>query len=174
MAVVRNAVQDLGGTLSMHTEAGHGARFSMRLPLTLAIADALLVEAAGQRYALPQTVVREVLPVEKSAVVKLENNEVIPYRGGVLPLIRLRRLFGLAGRPGKRLHVLVLSASGCNVGLAVDRIVGQREIVVRTIADSLLKVPGVTGATELGDGRPILILDAQALIRLHEQQGQRK
>jgi two-component system chemotaxis sensor kinase CheA len=174
MAVVRNAVQDLGGTLAMHTEGGHGTRFSMRLPLTLAIADALLVEAAGQRYALPQAMVREVLPVEKSAVVKLENNEVISYRDGVLPLIRLRRLFGLTGRSGKRLHVLVLSATAGNIGLAVDRIVGQREIVIRSIADPMLKVPGITGATELGDGRPILILDAQALIRLHANQGQRK
>ena len=169
MAVVLNTVQGLGGTISLDTASGRGTRFTLRLPLTLAIADALLVEAAGQQYAVPQAAVREVLSAEASSVVKFENNEVIPYRGGILPIVRLRRVFRLNGGPENRFHVLVLT--GSEIGLVVDRIVGHREILIRAIADPELPIPGVTGATELGDGHPILILDTQVLIRLHAKQG---
>jgi len=108
--------------------------------------------------------VREVIEVEASSVRALEKNEIVSYRGGVLPLVRLSRLFGLEAAAGRSsFHVFVVGAGAGAVGLAVDRAVGQREVVVRGMNDPLVKVAGVAGATDLGDGRVVLILDVAAL-----------
>ncbi|MDT5272314.1 MAG: two-component system, chemotaxis family, sensor kinase CheA [Acidobacteriota bacterium] len=163
MDVVGSTVEELGGTLTLATEKDRGTRFTIELPLTLAIADALIVSVGGQRFAFPQTVVREVIEVEALAVRVLENNEIISYRGGVLPLVRLARLFGLEETHGRAFHVFVIGSGANAVGLVVDRAVGQREVVVRGLNDPLVKVAGVAGATDLGDGRVVLILDVAAL-----------
>jgi two-component system chemotaxis sensor kinase CheA len=163
MDVVCNTVEELGGTLRLATEKNRGTRFTIELPLTLAIAEALIATVGGQRFAFPQTVVREIIEVESSSVRVLENNEIVAYRGGVLPLVRLARLFGLAETRGDSFHVFVIGGGAGAVGLAVDRAVGQREVVVRGLTDPLVKVAGVAGATDLGDGRVVLILDVAAL-----------
>jgi two-component system chemotaxis sensor kinase CheA len=163
MDVVCSTVEELGGTLTLATGKNRGTRFTIELPLTLAIADALIAVAGGQRFAFPQTVVREVIEVEASSVRVLENNEIVSYRGGVLPLVRLARLFGLEETTARAFHVFVIGSGASAVGLAVDRAVGQREVVVRGLNDPLVKVAGVAGATDLGDGRVVLILDVAAL-----------
>jgi two-component system chemotaxis sensor kinase CheA len=163
MNVVRNTVVDLGGSLSLDTRRGRGTRFTIQLPLTLAITDALIVDAGGQRYAVPQSSVREVIEIDPATVTALENNEVIRYRGGVLPLLRLARLFGLKERSGRALYALVAVGGQNPVAIVVDRLSGQREIVVRTFTDPLIRIAGIAGATELGDGRVVLILDLPAL-----------
>jgi two-component system chemotaxis sensor kinase CheA len=163
MNVVRNTVVDLGGSLSRDTRRGRGTRFTIQLPLTLAITDALIVDAGGQRYAVPQSSVREVIEIDPATVTALENNEVIRYRGGVLPLLRLARLFGLKERSGRALYALVAVGGQNPVAIVVDRLSGQREIVVRTFTDPLIRIAGIAGATELGDGRVVLILDLPAL-----------
>ena len=163
MDVVCSTVEELGGTLTLTTEKTRGTRFTIELPLTLAIADALIASVGGQRFAFPQAVVREIIEVEASAVKVLENNEIISYRGGVLPLLRLARLFGLDEAAPGAFHVFVIGSGASAVGLAVDRAIGQREIVVRGLNDPLVKVRGVAGATDLGDGRVVLILDVAAL-----------
>lgn len=166
MAVVRSAIQELGGELSMATELGRGTGFRIELPLTLMIVDALLVEIGGQQMAVPQPVLREIIQVDASEVATLENNAIISYRSRVLPLISLRRLFGFPSVEASSLYVLVVGNDAQLAGLVVDRICGLREIVVKPITDPLLAVPGVSGATELGDGRISLILDASALVRV--------
>jgi len=163
MDVVGNTVKELGGTMTLATEKHRGTRFTIELPLTLAIADALIASVGDQRFAFPQTVVREIIEVEASAVKVLENNEIVSYRGGVLPLLRLARLFGLDETTPRAFHVFVIGSGASAVGLAVDRAIGQREIVVRGLNDPLVKVSGVAGATDLGDGRVVLILDVAAL-----------
>jgi two-component system, chemotaxis family, sensor kinase CheA len=165
MAVVRTTVQELGGALRVETEVGRGTRFIMSLPLTLAIADALIAVASGHRFAVPQSSVQEVIEIDEATVRQLEHNELVPYRGRSLPLLRLSTLFELGGDRGARLHAFVIGTGQDAVALGVDRILGQREIVVRTMADTLLKIDGISGATELGDGRVVLILDAAALGR---------
>ncbi len=165
MAVVKTAVEELGGTLRMETEAGTGTRFIVDLPVTLAITDALIVQIGGQTFASPQGAVREVIEVPIAAIRALEQNEIAPYRGGALPIVRLSHLFGLPDSPRDRLHVLVVGSGSAALGLAVDRIVGQREIVVRAAGDPLVKVDGISGATDLGDGRVVLILDPAVLAR---------
>lgn len=170
MAVVQRTILELGGTLSLRTQAGHGTRFTIELPLTLAIADALIARVRNQTYAVPQAVVREVIEIDPATINRLEHHEIISYRGGVLPLIRLGRFFrladgGWAGAETAALYAFVVGSVANPVGLVVDRIIGQREIVVRALTDPLVQVQGVAGATELGDGRPVLILDAAALVR---------
>jgi two-component system, chemotaxis family, sensor kinase CheA len=136
--------------------------------LTLAVADVLIASVGGQTYAVPQTVVREVIEVEDSAVRTLERNEIIAYREGALPLLRLSKAFNLTKQENSRkgsFHVLVTGTGASALGIAVDRIVGHREIVVRGIGDELAQVPGIAGATDLGDERVVLILDIPALRR---------
>jgi two-component system chemotaxis sensor kinase CheA len=164
MAVVQTTVHELGGRLSLDTTPGRGSRFLIELPLTLAIVDAIIARVGDETFAVAQSSIREVIEVDPGALHQLENNEVVPYRGGVLPIVRVSRAFKIESRPGRALHVFVVGQGASATGLAVDKIVGQREIVVRTLADALVKVEGVVGATDLGDGRAVLILDAQRLI----------
>ncbi len=162
MAVVQNTVRELGGSLALETEEGKGTRFTLRLPLTLAIAEALIVSASDQTCAVPQSFVTEVLPVTDQEIQMVNGVEVIPYREGVLPVVRLASFFRLPVLPQARRCVLVLNSDRGSSGLVVDRIHGQREVVVRAMRDPLIQAPGVSGATELGDGRPVLILDGAA------------
>jgi two-component system, chemotaxis family, sensor kinase CheA len=166
MDVVKKALEELGGRMSLATKIGQGTTFTLELPLTLAIAEALIVSVNGQRFAVPQSAVREVFEVESASTKVLENNEIITHRGKVLPLLRLARVFEMDHRRGANFHVLVLGEDANAVGLAVDRIIGQREIVVRAIKDPLAQSKGIAGATELGDQRVVLILDVSALRQL--------
>ena len=132
---------------------GQGTRFTIQLPLTLAIADALIGRVGDESFAVPQSAVREVIEVAAGDVRRIEGNEIIPYRDGRCRIVRLARLFGIAGETSAAVSRLRDSARARRaIGLAVDRIVGQREIVVRTIADPLVRVDGISGATDLGDG----------------------
>jgi two-component system chemotaxis sensor kinase CheA len=169
MAVVRDTVEALGGTLAVETRAGRGTTFRMTLPLTLAITDAIIAHVGDQVFAVPQTAVREVVEVDAGVLSTFERNELMPYRGSTLPMVRLSQLFALnvAARP--RYHAIVIGTGQAAIGLVVDRIAGQREVVVKAITDPLIRVNGVSGATELGDGRVVLILDVAALSRARRQ-----
>ena len=166
MDVVKKATEELGGRMLLATKVGQGTSFTIELPLTLAIAEALIVSVNGQRFAVPQSAVREVLEVESASTKVLENNEIISYRGKVLPLLRLARVFEMNYKRADSFHVLVIGEETNAMGLAVDRILGQREIVVRAIKDPLAQSKGIAGATELGDRRVVLILDTTALRQL--------
>jgi two-component system, chemotaxis family, sensor kinase CheA len=165
MAVVRTAVEELGGTLDLTTHLGQGARFTIQLPLTLAIADALIVTVGGHTFAVPQVAVREVMQIDQASLKVLENNKLIPYREGVLPLLSLAAFFRLAEPAGRTFYCLVIGSGLGAVGIVVDRVLGLHEVVVRPLTDPLIRVPGITGATELGDGRVVLILDTMTLTR---------
>jgi two-component system chemotaxis sensor kinase CheA len=157
MAVVKTTISGLGGALAMDTRPGEGTRFTIRLPLTLAIIQAVIVYIDDQPFAVPRSAIHEVFRVET-------HNDVIPYRGGGLPIVYLHRLFRMNGKANNSFHVFVAGSDFSPVGIAVDRIAGQREIVVRSIEDPLVRAPGIAGATELGDGRPVLILDVAAIV----------
>lgn len=163
MAVVTNTVRELGGSVALETTPGGGTQFTLRLPLTLSIAETIIVSAAGQTCAVPQGFIDEIIQIAGTEVRTIRQAEVIPYRDGVLPLVRLRAMFGGGDAPRPELSILVLSSERGSTGLVVDRVHAQREVVVRPMEDPLLRVPGVSGATELGDGRPVLILDAVAI-----------
>jgi len=162
MAVVQNTVRQLGGTLAMESELGVGTRFVITLPLTLAIADTVIVSVADQTCAVPQAIISEVMQIEPKDLRRVNGVEVMPYRSGVLPVIRLSSFFNVPASEQPRLCVLVLRSHRGSSGLVVDRVFGQKEVVVRPIRDPLIQVPGISGATELGNGRPVLILDGAA------------
>jgi two-component system chemotaxis sensor kinase CheA len=164
MAVVKATINGLGGTLSMITKPGKGTRFTIRLPLTLAIMQALIVHINDQRFAVPRSAIHQVFRVERSTVIATENGEVAPFHGGVLPILHLRRFFRMNGESKSAFHAFVVGSGRGELGVAVDRIAEQREIVVRLLEDPLVRLPGLAGATELGDGRPVLILDVAALV----------
>lgn len=169
MDVVKRTVDELGGSIELETETDKGTTFRIQLPLTLAIADALIVAVDRERFAVPQSNVREVIEIERNAVRHFENNEVIEYRGAAVPVIRLARLFALEEKYRDAFHAFVIGEGRQAVVVAVDRIIGQSEIVIRAIKDPLAKVAGISGATELGDGRVVLILDVAAITRRLKQ-----
>lgn len=162
MAVVNRTVRDLGGSLSLDSEPGKWTEFTLRLPLTLSIAETILVSAAGQTFAVPQGFVDEIIQINPDEIRRIQQTEVVPYRDGVLPLSHLRAFFRAAPATSPASPVLVLSSERGVCGLVVDRVIGQREVVVRAMHDPLIQVSGVSGATELGDGRVVLILDPTA------------
>jgi two-component system chemotaxis sensor kinase CheA len=165
MAVVRETIQELGGTLGVETERGAGTTFTITLPLTLAITDAMIAHVGSHTFAVPQSAVIEVIEVDAADLRSIERSELLTHRGRALPMVRLERLFKIEGAKRPRLHAIVVGTGLSAMGLLVDRIVGRREIVVKTITDPLIRVDGVSGATELGDGRLVLILDIPALSR---------
>ena len=169
MAVVKDTVERLSGSIALESTPGQGTRFTIQLPLTLAIADALIGRIGTESFAVPQSAVREVLEVAATDVRRIEGNEIIPYHDGSLAIVRLAGLFGIGGETPPRFHVFVISTGTGVIGIAVDRIVGQREIVVRTIAHPLVRVEGIAGATDLGDGKVVLIVDPAALARAIRQ-----
>jgi two-component system, chemotaxis family, sensor kinase CheA len=164
MDVVRRAVEELGGNLRVTTRFGHGSCFTVRLPVTLAIADALIISVNHQKYAIAQSAIHEVVHVDAAAMITLENNELIRHHAGVLPLLRLSELFG-GGAGAASFPALIIGDGAHLVAVACERIWGLNEIVVRPMSDPLVQVTGLAGATELGDGHAVLILDPIGLVR---------
>ncbi|HKE84602.1 MAG TPA: chemotaxis protein CheA [Vicinamibacterales bacterium] len=171
MSVVRDSIQELGGSLSVVTTAGAGTTFRAVLPLTLAITDALIVHVGSRTFAVPQSAIQEVADIDSSAVRAIEHNELVVHRGMPLPVVRLAQLFGIDSLERQRLHVIIVGSGLGAVGILVDRISGQREIVVKALHDPLVTVTGISGASELGDGQLVLILDVAGLTRTLRHRG---
>lgn len=162
MAVVYATVRELGGSLTLDCEEGQGTAFTIRLPLTLAIAETFIVRASGQTCAVPQSFVQEIMHKTEADIQTVNGIEVVPYREGVLPIVRLADFFQLDRSSKAKSYLLVIASERGKIGLWTEEVIGQREVVVRTLQDPLIQVPGVSGATELGDGKPVLILDGAA------------
>lgn len=166
MTSVKNVVEELGGRIELKTELNKGTTFIIYLPLTLSIVDAIIVEIENQLYAIPQPTISEIVVIEKSSIRVTEGFYFTDYRNQILPLIYLKEFFGLKinGRIEDRQSVIIVDTTFGRIGLVVDRIKTKREIVVRTFNDPLLRVNGISGATELGDGKPILIIDCLGIV----------
>jgi two-component system chemotaxis sensor kinase CheA len=166
MDVVKNNIANLSGIIELQTERGRGTRFEITLPVTLAIVRALVVAVAGRTYAVPLNSVLEILEVRAREVRTLSTREVISVRGATLPLVRLGRLFALPGaaRPPEPFFVVVVGLAQERLGIAVDRLVGQQDVVVKPLGAQLQGVRGIAGATDLGDRRTVLVLDVGAVI----------
>lgn len=171
MDVVRERVREMNGNLELDTTPGRGTTFTLRLPLTLAIVEALTTVAGGQRFAIPILAVDEVAELDRKAIVQFDGNEIVHHRGAVLPLLRLDRAFHLRSMPNDRpyLHALIANVGGHRWAIGVDRVVGEQGVVVKTLADGLVRTPGVIGATDLGDGELVLILDIPEIVRARRE-----
>ncbi|HET9553777.1 MAG TPA: chemotaxis protein CheA, partial [Anaeromyxobacteraceae bacterium] len=165
MDVVKNNIANLSGIIDLQTERGRGTRFEITLPVTLAIIRALVVSVAGRLYAVPLNSVLEILEVRASELRTLSTREVITLRGATLPITRLGRFFALTGdRPADPFFVVVVGLAQERLGVAVDDLVGQQDIVVKPLGRVLHGVRGIAGATDLGSGRTVLVLDVGAII----------
>ncbi len=167
MDVVMEMVTSWNGEMHLTTEAGRGSTFSLYLPLSLTIFDALLVGVGNEQYAIPRDSVVRVLPLEAGRISHLEGREWYPLEDRAIHLARLADLFSVPqANPQGALFGLLLHSPGEPVLLAVEKLVGMREVVMHAIHDPLVATPAIAGATELGDGRVVLVLDSGALIRL--------
>jgi two-component system chemotaxis sensor kinase CheA len=165
MDVVKNNIAALSGIIDLSTERGRGTRFEITLPVTLAIIRALVVSVAGRIYAVPLNSVLEILEVRAGDVRTLSRREVISLRGATVPLVRLSRFFGLAGAPPREAgFVVVVGLAQERLGIAVDDLVGQQDVVVKPLGRVLQGVRGIAGATDLGNRRTVLVLDVGAII----------
>ena len=165
MDVVKSAVESLGGLIDFHSTPGEGTRIVLKLPLSVAIIQALLVECAGRLVAIPITRVLRTLEVQRREIRSSGRQLVIRLDEDVVPLLSLRKILGLpAGTRGGGVQVVVAELRGRRVGLVVDRLTGQREVFVKALEFPLDQIPGLTGATVLGDGHIVFLLDPQTLL----------
>ncbi len=169
MDVVKTNVERLGGTVEVETQLGIGTKFRLKLPLTLAIVPALIVESSGERYAIPQVHLQELVLLDKNKQ-KLESvydAPVFRLRDRLLPIVFLSEMLGTSSRSEcmarPKSHLAVLQVNGLLFGLAVDRVVDQQEIVVKPLSSILQSIPLYSASTILGDGRVVLILDAAGI-----------
>ncbi len=168
--VKRIVVGDLGGALSLETEPGVGTTFTLRVPLTITIVDAFSFECGGERFVTPIGAVEEIVEIDPAHVVRVpvahgggRDAKMLRRRGEGLPLFGLSGLFGLkpaSTGPGK---ALIIRRQAQQYAFEVERMLGQQEVVVRPLEDPLVRVTGVSGSTDLGDGKPTLVLDLVAL-----------
>jgi len=162
--VVKKTAHDFGGVIEIDSRPGRGTLFSIKLPLTLAIVQALLVEVSGRTFALPLSGVLESLAVAESELHEASGGELFRLRDRLLPVKRLARFFSLPPGEGGGSFLVVVASGERRGGLMVDRLLGQQEIVVKGLDDYLGELPGISGATVLGDGRVALILDLPSLL----------
>jgi two-component system chemotaxis sensor kinase CheA len=165
MDVVKTNISRLGGVVDVSSETGIGTKFTITLPVTLAIISALVVRVAGRTYTVPLSSVQEVFSLQPSKVRTVEGREVVTLRGSTLLLCPLARLFrhDQPVLPPRR-YVLVTSVGQRRVGFVVDELVGQQDVVIKTLGPRLRTVPGFAGATDLGDQQVALVLDVATLM----------
>ncbi len=169
MDIVRSNIQKLGGLIDMDTTLGQGTRFSLRLPLTLAIIRGLLVEVGGVVYVTPLGSVVETLMLQPEEIQTVNRREVIVIRGLTTPLVRMKATFPMKNDPkeGSRdnqEYVVIVGLAEQRIGLVVDRLVGEREVVIKSLSRYCGDVQGISGATILGDGNVALILDVNGIV----------
>lgn len=162
--VVATAARALGGSLEIKSEDGRGTTFTVRLPVTLTIMRALLARAGEETYAMPLTHVAETLDPRPEEIQRVQGKETILLRGRLLPIVRLCDIVGASSTLTlSRIPIIVLEMGERRTGVAVDALLGQQEIVVKSFDPPRGMLPVFSGATILGDGRPALILDAGGL-----------
>lgn len=166
LAAVRDAVRRQQGDIEIHSTPGRGTTFRLRLPMTVAIARALLVNADGEIYALPLAAVVESRRLRRGERHEMNGAAVVKFRDRLLPLVDLGFQFGTRPAPREEGYLLVVQAAGRTRAVAVDAIAGMQEVVVRRLDGVVGRPAGVGGSTVLGDGRPILILDPRGLMEL--------
>jgi two-component system chemotaxis sensor kinase CheA len=168
MDIVKTNIGRLGGIIDVQSEPGIGTKMTITLPITLAIVSALMVDVAGHSFAIPLSTVSEALSLDAGGTRLLDGREVITLRGATLPLCRLERVLKLVRPPGQtqphRSYVVVVSLGNRRLGLVLDHLVGQQDIVIKPLGRSLDSVRGFAGATELGDQRVGLVIDAAAIV----------
>lgn len=167
MDVVRRNVESLGGRISVDSEPGRGCKFTLALPLTLAVLEGMVIRCGDDRYVIPIASVIETQHLANTPIERLTfGQEVLRWRGEVTPLYRLGAVMGSSGTRDENIIIIAETERGGNVGIAVDEIVGQQQVVVKSLEANYGTVNGASAATILGDGLVALILDVDSMLRL--------
>lgn len=165
MDVVKSNIARMGGVIDLNTDLGIGTRFYITLPITLAIIQALFVEVAGQRFAIPLSGIVESVAVSRQDIQTVEGRDVIRLRGQTLPVFDLEHYyFGRTDSMDSGLYVVVISLAERRVGLLVDHLLGQQDVVIKPFTSYQRRLEGFSGATETGDEKPVLVFDVPSLI----------
>ncbi len=184
MDIVKSKIEELNGTIDLDTEPGRGTTITVKLPLTLAILPSLMVDVDGDVLAMPIESVSEIVSIDRREIKTLHGKRAAQARGRVISLVWLNEVFDwnnaraknaggrdendaeIDGESNKELTVVVVADRGREIGLAVDRVIGEEDIVIKSMADNYRNVAGIAGASILGDGRVSLILDVVALVEM--------
>ena len=167
--VVQTVLHRLKGSVDIETRVGHGTTFRMKLPLTLAIIKALLFRVEQRLYAVPLNAVAEIARARESDVHQVHNYEVLQLRDRVLPLVRLGRAPGAGTEASGKIFVLVISMGDRKLGLIVGSLEGEEELVIKALDDQTVATDLISGASILGDGRVVLIVNLPAIVERHSK-----
>ncbi len=169
--VVQNMVRSVRGNLRVSTQPGRGLRVQLQLPLTLSVLRALLVEVAGEPYAIPSTQIARALKLQRESIEVLESRHHFHFGGQQVGLLTAHQVFdcGDPQPPGNDLPVVVLGDRNARYGLVVDRFLGERELVVQPLDARLGKVKDISAAALMEDGSPVLIVDVDDMVRSIEK-----
>jgi len=171
MDVVKTNIENLNGIIDIDSELGIGTTFKLRIPLTLAIMQALLVSVQEEYFAIPLSSVLETVRISVDEIYAIEDKNVLKLRDEVLSLVRLSDIFDVENvyDMNEHLYVVIIGVADSKLGIIVDGLVGQEEIVIKSMGDYLKGIEGIAGATIRGDGRVTLIADVAAMIKMaHE------
>lgn len=165
--VVKSTIESLGGTVTVDSEEGKGSIFSIQLPLTLSIISVLLVEIQQEKYAIPLSSIIETAIIKKEDIFHAHNQQVIDFRGKVVPLVFLKEIFEIptVAEEEEFVSIVIVRKGEKMSGLVVDSFIGQQEVVLKSLGNYLTSVFAISGATILGDGQVALIIDCNALIK---------
>ncbi len=165
MDVVKRSIEKVNGSVEVHSEKGKGTRVIIFLPLTMAIINALLIRGLDQVFSIPLNLVEETIKLKKADIYNLKNTKATKIRDEVVSLISIEELFNIPSKERDSFFVVIVEAAGKKVGIVVDKLYGEQEVVIKNLDSYLVKTPGVAGANILGDGRVSLILDINKLIK---------
>lgn len=169
--VVKTMIEKLNGTVNVTTEMGRGSKFSIRLPLTLAIIQGLLVRVGREIYSIPIASVIESVRVKKAEINTIDNYEVLNVRNEVVSVLRLSRLFNIRTTDeSEYCFVVIVGSQEKKIGIMVDTLIGEEDVVIKPLRDQFTQSPGVAGASILGDGSVSLIIDVNQLLELGVRQ----
>ncbi|WP_407426049.1 chemotaxis protein CheW [Treponema sp.] len=169
--VVKTMIEKLNGTIQVTSEHGKGSKFSIRLPLTLAIIQGLLVRVGREVYSIPIASVIESVRVKKSEINTIDNYEVLNVRNEVISVLRLSRLFNIrTNEDGEYCFVVIVGSQDKKIGVMVDNLIGEEDVVIKPLRDQFTQSPGISGASILGDGSVSLIIDVTQLLELGVRQ----
>jgi len=169
MDVVKKNIERLRGKVDIFSEEGKGTKISIKLPLTMAIIDGMIVQVGDQKYIIPMLSIEESIRPKKEDVSTVQQRgELINVRGDILPMVRLHQLYHVEPRkydPWEAL-ILIVESEGHRCGILVDDLIGQQQIVIKSLGEQFRNVKGVSGSAILGDGRVGLILDVGGIMNL--------
>jgi two-component system chemotaxis sensor kinase CheA len=172
MDVVKKNIQAVGGVISVFSNPGQGSRFSIKLPLTLSIIDGQILTVSGQTFIFPIISIVEIIQIRTQQVSKVaEDNEVYFLRNKYIPMVHLTHIFDLESThlPLEGKFLVIVEISHTYYGIVIDELLGQQQIVIKSIEQNFEHVEGIAGATVLGDGTVALIIDVTGLVHLSAQ-----